>query len=347
MKFVSPTIVSLSVRIYQWLLSLGPAEFRREYGELAAQDFRQCCLDAYRQHGVYGVLSLWPALFGEAIFELLLEYLFPYAYEGMGHMLHTIRRSMIATFCASILFFVACGALGHTADPSAPFDALGRLYPAIGIAYSIVNYSFDIALLAIVLGGLPILFTAVKHALARGPRNVVKLFIIKPKYALRLLGVSVLLTLGSLGFLLTTEFIYGPPSCTPANGCVVGQPWFVIAGGFVAIFAVVILIFFVILAITSSLSLAVLRSEFNRGLLRFTLVPIGVITLCMSVATFAATFWLVAIWVVAPQFAASNAGLGYGQTEWVAAFIASMALATLVSLGAFVSGLRASRVVVA
>jgi hypothetical protein len=339
-----PTVVSLSVRIYQWLLNLGPTEFRREYGEMATRDFRQYCLDAHEQGGVYGVLSRWPALYGEAILELLLEYLFPYAYEGMGHMLHTMRRSMIATFCASVLFFVACGALGKTADPAAPFEAIGHLYPAIGIAYSIKNYCFDIALLAIVLGGLPILFTAVKHALAGGPTNALKLFMLKPKYVLRLLGVSLLTTLGFLGFLLATEFVFGQSSCTPTNGCIVGQPWFVIVGGFMAIVVFVTLFVFAILAITSSLSLAVLRSEFNRGLLRFALIPIGAITLCMSIATFATVFWLIGLWVAAPQFARSSAGLGDGQTIWVVAFIASMAIATLVSAGAFVSGLRASRV---
>jgi hypothetical protein len=253
----------------------------------------------------------------------------------------------MATFCASVLFFVACGALGKTADPAAPFAAVGHLYPAIGIAYSIKNYSFEIALLALVPGGLPILFAAVKHALAGGLLNVVKLFTIQPKYALRLLGVALLITLGFLGFVLGTQFLFGPPQCMPINGCIVGQPWFVIAGGFMAIVAVLTAFVFVVLVVTSSLSLAVLRSEFSKELLRFSLVPVGVITSCMSVATFASAFWLIGLWVVAPGFAGSSAGPGNGQTLWVVGIIVSMAIATLVSLGAVVSGLRASRLTAA
>lgn len=258
-------------------------------------------------------------------------------------MLPTIRRSMIAAFGAFVLFMLAYIALGRTADPSAPFDAIGRIHPQIGIAHSLLAYSGVIALLAIILGGLPILFTAIRHAISRGPRNVIKLFVIRPKQALLLLGVALLITICFLGYLLATQYIFGPPPCTPTNGCVAGQPPFILALGFAAIIGVITLFVFIILAITTSLSLTVVRSQFSQELLRFTLVPVAILAVTMGAATVSATVWLISLWVLAPQFAASGSGLGNGQTAWVIAIIATMALATLITIGAFGSGLKASR----
>jgi hypothetical protein len=101
---------------------------------------------------------------------------------------------------------------------------------------------------------------------------------------------------------------------------------------------------FVVLALSASLSLAVLRSEFGAGMLRFALVPIGILTLTMTTATLATAIWTIRLWVDAPQFAASGSGLGNGQTAWVIAIIAAMAVSTVVTAGAFTSGLRASRI---
>jgi hypothetical protein len=258
-------------------------------------------------------------------------------------MLPTIRRSMIAAFGAFVLFMLAYIAMGRTADPSAPFDAIGRIHPQIGIAHSLLAYSGVIALLAIVLGGLPILFTAIRHAISRGPRNVIKLFVIRPKQALLLLGVALLITICFLGYLLATQYIFGPPPCTSTNGCVAGQPPFILALGFAAIIGVITLFVFIILAITTSLSLTVVRSQFSQELLRFTLVPVAILAVTMGAATVAATVWLISLWVLAPHFAASGSGLGNGQTAWVIAIIATMALATLITIGAFGSGLKASR----
>ncbi len=259
-------------------------------------------------------------------------------------MLPTVRRSMVATFWAFVLFLFAYAAFGRTADPAALFDAVGHVHPEIALTHALVAYSGEIALLALVLGGLPILFTAVKHALPSGPLSVVKLFVMKPKQALLLLGAALLITICFLGFFLATQYIFGLPPCTSTNGCVVGQPPLLLALGVAAIIGGLTLLVFVILAITASLSLAVLRSEFGTGMLRFALVPIGLLALAMATATLATAIWTIRLWVDAPQFAASGSGLGNGQTAWVIAIIAAMAVSTVVTAGAFTSSLRASRI---
>jgi hypothetical protein len=335
----TPKIVSFSVALYRWLLSMAPAEFRHEYATSTLQVFRQCCLDAYQQKGAFGVICQWPALFSEATLGLLAEYLFPYNRGGRGYMQQTIRRSMITTFCAFVLFGVGYVAIGRVADPVEPFNAVARLHPVVGIAFDIFTYGGVLAFLVIVLGGLPVLFTAVKRAMPGGLRSILRLFVIKPKLALKLLLAALLIAACSLGLLLAMEAIFSPPQpCTPGI-CVASQPLILIILGFSAILGVLALFVFVILAITTSLSQAVLRSEFSAAMLRFALFPIAITTLIMTCATIAAAFWAASLWIAAPQFAASDAGLGNGQTVWVIAIVLAMAFATTLSAASLRNGL--------
>jgi hypothetical protein len=334
----TPKIISFSVALYRWLLNMAPAGFRREYAASTLQVFRQCCRDAYQQKGAFGVICQWPALFSEVIIGLLAEYLYPYN-RGRGYMQQTVHRSMITTFCAFVLFGIGYVAIGRVADPVEPFNAVARLHPVIGIAFKIFTYGGVLAFLVIVLGGLPVLFTAMKHAMPGGLRGILRLFFIRPKPALKLLGAALLIAVCSLGFLLATEYIFSPPQpCTPGI-CVASQPLIVIILGFAAILGVVTLFVFVILAITTSLSQAVLRSEFSETMLRFALLPVAITTLIMACATLAAAFWVASLWIAAPQFAASGSGLGNGQTAWVIAIVLSMAFATTLSATSLRNGL--------
>lgn len=54
-----PWIIVCSLLLYRWLLTLAPDEFSNEYADPALQVFRQCCWDAYHEHGARGVLRLW------------------------------------------------------------------------------------------------------------------------------------------------------------------------------------------------------------------------------------------------------------------------------------------------
>jgi hypothetical protein len=63
-----PSLIALSERAYRALLIFYPADYRREYGALMAQVFRDMCRHAYRQKGPYGVLGVWlPVLLDLAI----------------------------------------------------------------------------------------------------------------------------------------------------------------------------------------------------------------------------------------------------------------------------------------
>ncbi len=65
--------LSTAEHFYRGLLWVYPAAYRREYGALMAQLFRDLCRDAYRRAGRIGVVGLWGWILAElavtAIFE--------------------------------------------------------------------------------------------------------------------------------------------------------------------------------------------------------------------------------------------------------------------------------------
>jgi len=60
-------IIAVSVKVYQVLLAVYPARFRKEYGSHMLQVFRDCCLRAFRQSGKNGMFKLWAL----TLFDLL------------------------------------------------------------------------------------------------------------------------------------------------------------------------------------------------------------------------------------------------------------------------------------
>jgi hypothetical protein len=52
-------VLSASERLYHFFLWAYPPAYRREYGHLMAQAYRDLCRDAYRQKGMASVVALW------------------------------------------------------------------------------------------------------------------------------------------------------------------------------------------------------------------------------------------------------------------------------------------------
>ncbi len=68
-----PWIIACSLLLYRLLLTLAPDEFSAEYADPALQVFRQCCWDAYHEHGIRSVLRLWLPTFADALYGILAE----------------------------------------------------------------------------------------------------------------------------------------------------------------------------------------------------------------------------------------------------------------------------------
>ncbi len=73
MRHRLPWIIACSLLLYRWLLALTPSEFADEYTEPALQVFHQCCREAYRERGTWGVLRLWLPTFLDALHGIVAE----------------------------------------------------------------------------------------------------------------------------------------------------------------------------------------------------------------------------------------------------------------------------------
>ena len=334
-------ITRLSARIYRWLLSLGPREYADDYARPTLQVFVQCCRDAQKSRGEWGVLALWPGMFSEVIVGMIAEHL--HLQERQMQLI--IRRSMIVTFSAFLLFLLSYGTLTRIADPRPPFDAVAAVHPEIHFAFTLLINGVDVAFLAIILGGLPILFMACKNALIEQRRNPLRLFLIKPGQILALAGIAVLFTVAFMLYSAAMSFVFKVPMLgTPSTVTLAPPTIFLI----LSVLSVIITVFvFLLLIGASSLSLAIARSEFSEKLLHFALVPMTVATIAMGVSLLGTVAWVSWIYVEAPAFARSGDGLGQGNLGWLVMAIVAMVMAVAGSSIALKQGIEARRLTVA
>lgn len=106
-----PGLVWLSVDVYRLLLTAYPSKFRREYGQLMAQVYRDLSMGAYRRSGLTGMLALWGRTLIDLVTTAFGEYL-----EREAHMTKSnfIRWSGWAMIASAILFPLSF--IGSTLD---------------------------------------------------------------------------------------------------------------------------------------------------------------------------------------------------------------------------------------
>src|SRR5690349_9565025 len=292
MRYPSSWIISLSVRLYRWLLIIGPAAFRNEYGELTVQVFRECCHDAYQQRGIWGVIGLWPSMFADAIIGMLAERFSTLQYRqrytpqiilamamhgGITRMYATLRRTMITIFCAFVLFGLAWLSFSRLNDPLSWWNPIVRNHPEVGTTFRIIMFTGEFAFLMILVGGLPIIASAIKQAFAARQRDVLLLF-----------GLAALMIL-----IFVVEVIL----------TISWQWWHAIDpnGGFFAILSLLVLI-----VVTVALSRAVARGKTSLRVLRFALVPATGVTIAMGVSAMATIVETVLFFTETPQVLTSS-----------------------------------------
>jgi hypothetical protein len=332
-----PPIITLSIRLYRWLLHLGPEEFRHEYEASMLQVFRQCCRDAYAHYKVMGVLSLWPSMFIRAIADMVAEHFSALMHERGTYMQPIMRRSTILTFCAFVLFGLGYTALMRTADPVAPFNAVALIHPEVGIAYHFIFYGICITILAVAIGGLPLLFSIIRSELL-AKRNPIRLFLPSKQHMALLISSTLLASLCLAIYITVFGLIVGGGPISN-NSPFAGMPLFLVIpialGG---AFVVSALLVFCILLGTTVIALPVLRSEISARLFPFVRVCMMIALLGMVISFGATVFWITTLWIYAPQFIASNNGLGGGNLTWVTMALGAMVIALGLVITAFKQG---------
>ncbi len=71
----SAAVLSASERLYRLLLFIYPRAYRREYGPLMIQAYRDLCRHSYRQKGMVGIASLWSRLLADLVTSSIEQHL--------------------------------------------------------------------------------------------------------------------------------------------------------------------------------------------------------------------------------------------------------------------------------
>lgn len=94
MNTIQTPLLSLSERVYRALLIAYPAAYRREYGALMVQVFRDMCRDAYRQGGAAAVALWWCSTLLDLVYT---------AFEQRRKVRLTMSKSTFVRFTGILL----------------------------------------------------------------------------------------------------------------------------------------------------------------------------------------------------------------------------------------------------
>lgn len=224
-------------------------------------------------------------------------------------MLHQLRTSAITIFCAVVLFSLAWTGAQEVRDPGTVWDAATRQYPALLLASTIVSGAGYVVLLALLVGGVPILVSALRDAVAHRRRGVLGLFVAPILAAAGVVAFAVVMRRAS-----TTRAATGTPDA----------PWTPLA--VVLQLLLVALFCGVVGGGTAAIALAIGRTHVDGRILRFALLPARLAAVAMGVGL-GATLVLTALsYREAPQLAPGE-----------------LAVCALVMLGAFLLAVGAVR----
>jgi hypothetical protein len=243
--------------------------------------------------------------------------------EGGRLVISRMRSTLLAVLWAWV-GFVAAGVGFQKMAEYEEFVGAARENPVVGISFETVVVGAVVALAAIVAGGTPIAFAAVRAALGEGRRDVPLL-----------LCVPLLSAAAFVGYVLVLgEVIY--PSLGPlAVHDAVNVALFLSLGGAFLVAAA---------ASAGAVSVAVSRCEIGARIYRFALFPGVLAALAMGVVFVATVVWGLALRAQAPALFSGDEGILATPTvaTWLA-IVAVMAVCACASGAAMVRGLRARR----
>ena len=243
--------------------------------------------------------------------------------EGRIVVVDKMRNSVLVVLWAWV-GLVTAGVGFQKMTEYGDFVRVARDNVVVGVAFYVVVIGAVLALAAVVVGGAPLTFAALRQALAEGRKDVPLMFC-----------VPVLSLVGFVGYaLLIVGGVY------PALGRpIVHDP--VNVALFLSLIGAFLLAAF---ASAGTVSAAVRRAEIGGRPIRFALYPATVAATAMVVVLVGTTVWGLALWVQAPTLFAGDDGILSTPTyaTWLA-IVAVMAASTTVALAGAVRGIRARR----
>jgi MFS family permease len=291
----------------RWLLHLYPQAWRARYEDEFLALLEAC---------PFSFQLIWDVWVGAIDAQLHLETLI----GRISPQMNRLRTMAVVVFCAYIGLVVAGLAFGQMVEYD-DFQQLLRSNGGVAVSYWMLYAAAFAALLAMLVGGLPIAFAAVRFAVLIRRWRLLALFAVPP------LSLAVW-----IGYILIVEAL------NPGDSKLLSVPpvtLLVVRGLFVGIF---ILAAFVS---SAAVSLAVVHSEISEKLFSFARIPAIITALAMVVMSIAVLSYGLAARVANPQLFAQNNGLLASNTtlSWLT-ILAIMALATTIAVTALIRGNR-------
>jgi hypothetical protein len=232
-------------------------------------------------------------------------------------MTYRIRTSEIMIFCAFIVYGIAWAAVRFVRDPLPTWESAVQVHPEISTALMAVDGASIIALLAILIGGVPILYVVLRNAFRERRWRLLGLLAL-PLVAIALLAGYAVLASGA--------WTQRAANATPA------APFTPLA--LALQLGLVILFFAAVAASTAAVAVAVNRSHFSDRLLHFALFPAAVVTFGIVAGLVATAILTALIFKEAPQL---------GSSFTMAVVFIFMIAAAALALNALQRGIRAAR----
>ncbi|GCE24476.1 hypothetical protein [Dictyobacter kobayashii] len=232
-------------------------------------------------------------------------------YEKVSLMRQTLLYSLLTIFAAYVGFIIA-GLTFQKISEYRVFMLASQTDTTIGLSFTLVLIGSVVALLGILVGGLPIVATVIKHAFTQ--RRPDQLFLLATPILAFAAFLGILFLLEKLPFTTLTVILS--------------------RSAFAAVFLMAATIS------TGALCRAVARCEIAQKHLRFALHAATLATVAMILMLMATISWGLGLWSKIPQFFMRNDGIFGSSTSltWIG-IVAAMTITTMLALIALMRGL--------
>jgi hypothetical protein len=298
-------------RLIGWLVRAYPRAWRERYEEEFV---------AMLEQGPVSIRDLFDVTLGVVDAWLRPQVV----YEGRLAMVDRMRGSVLAVLWAWA--GVVVGGVGfRKLTEYDDFVRAARDNALVGVAFDAVVVGAVVALAAVMVGGAPVAYAALRKALSEGRKDVPLL-----------LCMPVLFGAGFVGYVLVlVKVIYPALGPGAVHGAVNVALFLSLVGAFLL----------AALASVGAVTAAVGRVEVGGRILRFALYPAAVAAAAMAVVLVGVTVWGLGLLAQAPALFSCDEGILATPTyaTWLA-IVAVMAVSTVVAVVASIRGLRVQNV---
>ncbi|MGO8951171.1 MAG: hypothetical protein ACLQUY_26665 [Ktedonobacterales bacterium] len=198
-------------------------------------------------------------------------------------MAHRIRSSEITIFCAFVLFCLAWLPLGLVHNPLPVWEAAASTHPELLIVLTVLGLAALVATLAILVGGLPLLVSALAQSIIARRWRLLALF------AVPLIAATALVAI---------KLADVPWSSVSQSGVLLMQQPIALQVG------LILLPLVAIGGSAAAVAAAIGRSELSLDMFRFALLPAGVATVALALGLLGALALTALLFAEAPQISA-------------------------------------------